>query len=404
IKIAENLTGTSYVWNTILSPNSPKYRIKILATDDGSPSLTGEDFSENDFEVNNNNKTPSAPVLVSPLNDSHNTIRELKFIWQKSVDPNPEDFLTYTVYYSANIYFIGANVVSGITDTEYTPTNLAENVKYYWKVASFDPFGATAISNPFNFVASWSKDDSDDGKVRVEITDELPSGHCVKVEDTSADFSIALKDSISDRLIKYINQKAYKITVYDKNNAPASQNISARGSVRFNYSDENSDGYVDGTDIKIDNIRIADLDETKNRWEFPRDAQIIDKTQKYIKVDVEHFSYFTTVASVVPTKKVSNIVNYPNPFNPDKETTTIKYVLTESDDVLIRIFNLIGDLIYQQKIDAGKVGAIGQPEGYTNEFVWNGKNGNDIIAATGVYILEIKSGKEKEIRKIAVIK
>ncbi|HAX61069.1 MAG TPA: hypothetical protein DCX95_00695, partial [Elusimicrobia bacterium] len=297
---------------------------------------------------------------------------------------------------------IGGNVVSGITDTEYIPPNLAENVKYYWKVAAVDPFGNSAISNPFNFIASWNKDDSDDGQVRVEMTGDLPSGYYVKVENTSQDFSIALKNSISDRLIKCVNQKAYKISVYDKNNV--SQNISARGSVRFNYSDGNSDGYVDGTDIKIARIRIAHLNETKNRWEFPTAAQIIDKTKKHLKVDVEHFSYFTTVASVVPTKKISNIVNYPNPFNPEKETTTIKYVLTETDDVLIRIFNLVGDLVYQQNITAGEEGAIGQSEGYTNEINWDGKNGNGIVAATGVYILEIKSGKDKDVRKIAVIK
>ncbi|MBI5574305.1 MAG: hypothetical protein HY919_07130 [Elusimicrobia bacterium] len=402
IKIAENLTEIGYIWNTALFPNSPKYRIKILATDDGVPNITSEDFSESDFEVNNNNKTPSSPVLVSPLNDSYNTIAVLKFVWQKSVDPNPEDFLTYTLYYSTNGYFIGANVVSGITDTEYAPANLTENIKYYWKVAAVDPFGNSAISDPFNFIASWSKDDSDDGKVRVDIIDQLPPGYYVKVENTDADFSAAVKNSVSDRLIKCINQSVYKITVYDKNNV--SQNISVKGSVRFNYVDENADGYVDGTDIKIENIRIANLNETKNLWEFPRATQIIDKTKKYVKVDAEHFSYFTMVASVVPTKKVSNIVNYPNPFNPDKEITTIRYVLTESDDVLVRIFNLVGDLVYQQKIDAGEEGAIGQPEGKTNEITWNGENGNGIVVANGVYILEIKSAEDKEIRKIAVIK
>lgn len=402
ISIAENLTAAGYIWNTALFPNSPEYRIKILATDDGVPNITGEDFSENDFEINNNNKTPSAPVLVSPLNDSYNTIRELKFVWQKSADPNPEDLLTYTVYYSTNSYFTGANVVSGITGTEYIPPDLTENIKYYWKVAAVDPFGSYSVSDPFNFIAFWSKDDSPDGKVRVEVTDELPPGYYVKVENTSADFSAAIKNAVSDRLIKCINQQAYKITVYDKNNV--SQNISLRGSARFSYSDKNSDGYVDGTDIKINNLRIASLNKTKNRWEFPHAIQIIDKTQKYVKVDVEHFSYFTTVASVVPTKKVSNIINYPNPFNPEKETTTIKYVLTESGDVLIRIFNLVGDLVYQQKIDADTEGATGHPEGYTNEIIWNGENGNGIVAATGIYILEIKSAEDKEIRKIAIIK
>ncbi|MEW6556917.1 MAG: kelch repeat-containing protein [Elusimicrobiota bacterium] len=406
IKIAENISVTNYVWDTTQFPNSLKYRIKISATDDGMPNLSADDFSNSDFTVNNNNKAPSAPLIVSPLNGSYNTTGTLKFVWQKASDPNPEDLLTYTLYYSTDKFFDDATIVPGITGLEYTPANVKEEMQYYWKVAAVDPFGYSAICNPFSFVVSWSKDDSDDGKVRVEITEGLPAGYYVKVENTpttdSADFSAAIKNAVSDRLIKYINQQIYKITIYNQNNTP--QNITIKGSVRFNYLDENTDGYMDNTDIRTDKIRIAVLNDTKNRWEFPKTAQIIDKTQKYLKVDVEHFSYFTIVASVTPTKKISNIVNYPNPFNPEKETTTIKYVLTESDDILVQIFNLVGDLVYRQKIHSNEEGAIGQPEGYTNEITWNGKNGDGITVANGVYIMEIKSGNEKEIRKIAVVK
>jgi len=402
VEIIENITATSYVWNTVLFPNSPKYRIKIIAIDDGNPNLSGEDKSENDFEVNNDNKTPSTAVLVLPLNDSFNTIGTLKFVWQESIDPNPEDYLTYTLYYSTNELFIGGTIISGLTDVEYVPKNILENIKYYWKVVVTDPFGYSAISNIHRFTASWSRDDSDDGNVRIEITEGLPVGHYVKVENTDTNFSIALKNSISDRLIKCFNESAYKIQVYDKNNSP--QNLTVKGNVRFKYKDDDNNGFEDETNIKVDNIRIAHLNESKNNWEFPKSLQVIDKKEKTIKVNIEHLSYFTTVASVVPKKAVSNIVNFPNPFNPEKESTTIKYVLTTSHEISIRIFNLVGDSVYDNSINAGDEGAIGSPEGYTNEIIWDGKNGNGVKVANGVYILEIKSGKDKDIRKIAIIK
>src|SRR3989339_424880 len=400
--IASNLPNntTYYIWNTKNARNSTQHKIRVVATD--SRGLESYDISDNDFAVNNDNKTPSTAVLVLPLNDSFNTIGTLKFVWQESIDPNPEDYLTYTLYYSTNELFIGGTIISGLTDVEYVPKNILENIKYYWKVVVTDPFGYSAISNIHRFTASWSRDDSDDGNVRIEITEGLPVGHYVKVENTDTNFSIALKNSISDRLIKCFNESAYKIQVYDKNNSP--QNLTVKGNVRFKYKDDDNNGYEDGTNIRVDNVRIAHLNESKNNWEFPKSLQVIDKKEKTIKVNIEHLSYFTTVASVVPKKAVSNIVNFPNPFNPEKESTTIKYVLTTSHEISIRIFNLVGDSVYDNSINAGDEGAIGSPEGYTNEIIWDGKNGNGVKVANGVYILEIKSGKDKDIRKIAIIK
>lgn len=402
IIIAENLTETSYVWNTTLFPNSPKYRIRVTATDDGSPNLSSADSSENDFEVNNNNKAPSAPVLVLPLDASYNSMGDLKFVWQESTDPNPEDFLTYTIYYSSSIYFAYQTVIGSITKTEYTPANLTEEVTYYWKVDAADPFGSKTESDIFSFLVSWSKDDSDDGNVRVEISQGLPDKYYVKIENTNTEFAIASEKSVSDRLIKCLNRSVYDITAYDSGGNP--QSVAVNATVRFKYADNNGDGYIDGSDTKIDNMRIAYLNETKNSWEFPPSRQIIDRKNKYISVDVGHFSYYTTVASVIPTEKVSNIINFPNPFNPDIEITTVKYVLTESEDVSFRIFNLVGDMVLERSIDAGIEGAIGVAEGYTNELTWDGKNGNGIVAANGVYILEVKMGDDKAIRKIAIIK
>src|SRR3989339_24266 len=283
IKIAENIITNNYIWNTALFPNSPKYRIKVVATDDGNPNLSNEDKSENDFEVNNNNKVPSTPVLNLPLNDSFNTMGTLMFVWQKSTDPNPEDYLTYTLCYSTNEFFVNATVIGGFTETEYIPKNLIENTKYYWKVVAIDPFSYETISDIHSFSVSWSRDDSDDSNVRIEITEGLPIGSYVKVENTDVNFSVALNNSISDRLIKCLNKSAYKIQVYDKNNIP--QNITIKGNVRFKYKDDNNDGYEDETNMKIDNIRIANLNESKNNWEFPKTQQVINKIEKTIKVN-----------------------------------------------------------------------------------------------------------------------
>jgi flagellar hook assembly protein FlgD len=74
-------------------------------------------------------------------------------------------------------------------------------------------------------------------------------------------------------------------------------------------------------------------------------------------------------------------LNYPNPFDPGTETTTISYNLSRAGNVSLRIFDLAGNQIakmdYSANQDGGKAGY--------NEITWDGRS-NGSYVGNGIYI------------------
>ncbi len=97
--------------------------------------------------------------------------------------------------------------------------------------------------------------------------------------------------------------------------------------------------------------------------------------------------------------KNENIYNYPNPFNPDKETTTLRYSLEKSAKVTIKIFDSGGNLV-KTLLDNTQ-----QSAGVEHAIVWDGKNGDGDIVANGIYFFTIESSQdERAVGKIAVLR
>jgi len=96
--------------------------------------------------------------------------------------------------------------------------------------------------------------------------------------------------------------------------------------------------------------------------------------------------------------------NYPNPFgSPDRKTTTIVYYLKEDMDVDIKIFTLIGELVWSRSYN------IGEPQTrqgiHDGDVIWDGRNDRGYKVLNGVYVIYFKSGKgETAVTKAAVIK
>ncbi|NQT29312.1 MAG: T9SS type A sorting domain-containing protein [Candidatus Saganbacteria bacterium] len=83
-------------------------------------------------------------------------------------------------------------------------------------------------------------------------------------------------------------------------------------------------------------------------------------------------------------------LNYPNPFDPGSQTTTISYTLSKSSNVKINIFDLAGNLLVSNGYSTNQPGGTA---GY-NEVTWDGKASGGSYVGNGIYIyLIIADGK-----------
>ena len=92
---------------------------------------------------------------------------------------------------------------------------------------------------------------------------------------------------------------------------------------------------------------------------------------------------------------LQNCLNVPNPFNPNRESTTITYTLTKDASIDIYIYSLNGELQEKIHLNAGNPGATA---GY-NAHAWNGKNKYNETVANGIYIAYIISKSEGKTKK-----
>ena len=85
--------------------------------------------------------------------------------------------------------------------------------------------------------------------------------------------------------------------------------------------------------------------------------------------------------------------NYPNPFNP---TTTIKYDLPKAGDVVLRIYNVIGQEVATLVNEIQTVGA--------KSIVWDGRDSFGKQVSSGVYIYRLETGDFVQSRKMVLLK
>ena len=111
------------------------------------------------------------------------------------------------------------------------------------------------------------------------------------------------------------------------------------------------------------------------------------------------------VAFVDPTKGGGYVTNFPNPFHPPSEPTTLAYKLDDQASVTVRIFTQSGDLVRRFEVQRGAPGGI---QGL-NQLVWDGKNGDGKVVSSGGYLVLIEAHGPGETlhvikRKIAVVR
>jgi hypothetical protein len=110
-------------------------------------------------------------------------------------------------------------------------------------------------------------------------------------------------------------------------------------------------------------------------------------------------------ALVDPDARGGHVTNYPNPFHPPQQATTIAYKLDGDATVTLRIFTQSGDLVLRRTFDRGATGGV---QGL-NTWAWDGRNGDGSVVASGGYIVLIEAQGTGETmhtirRKVAVVR
>ncbi len=100
------------------------------------------------------------------------------------------------------------------------------------------------------------------------------------------------------------------------------------------------------------------------------------------------------------TQAALTLYNYPNPFNPEHETTQIVFLLDQPQDVELTIYDVARDRICQKRRTAHECVAG------KNTFVWDGRNEQGNIVANGIYLMRIitDDGHASAIKGIAVLR
>ncbi len=99
--------------------------------------------------------------------------------------------------------------------------------------------------------------------------------------------------------------------------------------------------------------------------------------------------------------KATQVLIYPNPFDPNSGTGTIAYHLNNDAATSVYIFNAIGQLVYKQSYAAA---AVGGQVGY-NEVTWTGKSTSGDLLGNDIYFIRVVSdGKVIGKCKIAILK
>lgn len=89
----------------------------------------------------------------------------------------------------------------------------------------------------------------------------------------------------------------------------------------------------------------------------------------------------------------SLLQNYPNPFNPETE---IRFQLPETSEVVVKIYNALGQEVLTLVRGAMKAGF--------HSITWNGKDQNGKTVASGTYLMKFSAGDFTQVRKMTLLR
>lgn len=163
------------------------------------------------------------------------------------------------------------------------------------------------------------------------------------------------------------------------------------------YTDDDDNGIVDGTAIKVDSLKVLRLHETLLDWIVVSDggSNTVDKTRKVVTAEVKHFSLYTVGQATASDLTALSI--FPNPVNfATAVRNTVKFD-NLSPGAAVKIFDLKGRLV--KNLPVGST----ENDGISGRVEWSGRNEQGEAIAPGLYFFLITdTSGNKRTGKLAV--
>ncbi len=151
------------------------------------------------------------------------------------------------------------------------------------------------------------------------------------------------------------------------------------------YEDDNHDGIVDETAIRVETLRIFKLNEAVNRWNMLADSYPVA-----VKGEVWANIYEFGIYAIIPYEQANSLADVkasPNPFYPNMEQVCI-FSPEPSGHYTISIYNSAGEQVRMLR----------------KENTWDGNNDKGNPVASGIYFYLIKNASGKQTGKIGLIR
>ncbi len=192
-------------------------------------------------------------------------------------------------------------------------------------------------------------------------------------------------DSSGERVDDFIKNPDLTMYYTEEKGLAGGKNIDERFLKIFRL---NSDGTVSG----------SFSGGSSSGWEYVGGEN--DYTQNKVTVSPSRSGLYSLKAYSEPVKEVSEVIAYPNPFNPFEDELNIKFIITKNMSLELEFYTLTGDLVYRHEKEFQ-----GDSAGTQVSFTWDGRNNEHTLVGNGMYYGRIKNkGEEKESFLIGVVK
>ncbi|UCH63704.1 MAG: cadherin-like domain-containing protein [Fidelibacterota bacterium] len=365
--VVDNLAAVYTGKDTVHTPAAPltdntTYHWRVAARD-----LAGAIMENtggfNRFATNLSNEPPEPAFLVTPTDSSLEVDLTPLFYWTKSIDPDPNDIVTYQLFCWPSAQIVPTDSVTIDSNSVEITTPLLDNTEFLWSVKCIDNHGLALMTEPVLF---W--------------TDAFPEAPLPFAAISPSADSTGLPTEVE--------------FIWNSTKDPDPVDLITYRVVLA--ADWNDSSTYEWHDSIADTSIILSLEQnTVYYWlvEAIDKDSLITFSNEGIPIRFAVGQPLSLVGWNAIPEEFALYQNYPNPFNP---TSTIRYDLPQGSTVSLVVYDITGR-------DVARLVDQHMEPGY-HQVVWDSRDKYGREVPSGIYIARLFTPEHIKSIKMVLLK